>query len=129
MLCCKCDCGYLSIIVGIIAGVVLGILFSFGLIATGIIFWVFLAIGLAGVFLSPLYFARNFSGERDRCFCGHRRLILITSLGTIISAALGLILEAIASVTVVAIVLGFATAFSVALIVGLICLARCLCNS
>lgn len=129
MLCCKCDCGYLSIIAGIIAGVVLGILYSFGLIATGIIFWTFLAIGLAGVFLAPLYSTRNFSAERDRCFCGHRRLILITSIGTIISAALGLILAPIASAVVVAIVLGFATAFSVALIVALICLARCLCNS
>ncbi len=128
MLYCKCDCAYLSIIAGIIAGVILGILYSFGFVATGIIFWLYLAIGVAGIFFSPLYAARGMSTETGKCFCTHRRLTLLTSVGTIIAATVGLILAATASTIIIAIILGLATAFTVGLLVSLICLARCVCD-
>ena len=127
MTCCKCECAYLSVIIGIVLGVILGVLYALGFVATGIIFWVYLAIGVAGVFLSPIYAANNSCRGNERCFCNYRRLILVASVGTIIAAAVGLIVEAIAGVIVVAIILALATFFAVMLLVLIICLARCLC--
>jgi hypothetical protein len=115
------------VIIGIILGVILGVLYSFGFVATGIIFWVYLAIGVAGVFLSPIYAANNSCRGNERCFCNFRRLILVASVGTIITAAAGLIVAAIAPMIVTAIVLGLTTFFAVMLLVLIICLARCLC--
>ncbi len=127
MTCCRCECAYLSVIIGIIFGVILGVLYAFGFVATGIIFGVYLAIGIAGVFLSPIYAANNSCRGNERCFCNYRRLILVASVGTIIAAAAGLIFAAIAPAIVTSIILGITTFFAVMLLVLIICLARCLC--
>ena len=128
MNCCRCDCGYLAVIIGIIAGVVLGVLYSLGFVATGIIFWVLLAVGLAGVFLAPIYAGSDTCINGDRCFCSYRRLLLVAAVGAIVTAAAGLIIAALASTIATAIVLGLATFFSVMLVASVVCLARCLCN-
>lgn len=129
MRCCRCECAYLSIIVGIIAGVLLGVLYALGFVATGIIFWVLLAIGVAGIFLAPLYAANANCTGSEQCFCNYRRVLLVTSIGTIVTSAAGLIISALTSVTATAIVLGLAIFFATALLVSTICLARCLCNN
>lgn len=128
MVYCRCECAYLAVIIGIIAGVLLGVLYGLGIIATGIIFWAFLAIGLAGVFLAPLYAAYGALGGPEKCFCNHRRLLLVAAVGTIIAAVVGLIVAAVAPLTVNAIVLAITTFFATALLVSIICLARCLCR-
>ena len=125
---CRCECAYLSVIIGIIAGVILGALYALGFVATGIIFWVFLAIGLAGVFLAPLYAANDSCINGDRCFCTYRRILFAAAIGAILTAAAGLIVAALTSTIATAIVLGLATFFSVTLVGSLVCLARCLCN-
>lgn len=128
MSCCKCECAYLAVIIGIIAGVILGVLFSLGFVATGIIFWAYLAIGLAGVFLSPIYaFLDNTCGE-GKCFCGNKVILLIAAVGTIIAAAVGLIVAGIASTVVLSIIIGIATFFVVTLTVAIICVTRCICR-
>lgn len=129
MNCCRCECAYLSVIIGIIAGVLLGVLYALGFVATGIIFWVYLAIGLAGVFLAPIYAANGSCQIGEKCFCEYRRILLATSGGAILTAAVGLIVSALGSIIATAIVLGIATFFAVALLVSVICLAKCLCNS
>ncbi len=128
MSCSRCECAYLAVIAGIIAGVALGVLYALGFVATGIIFWAFLAIGLVGVFLAPLYAGSDTCINGDRCFCSYRRLFIVAAVGAIVTAVAGLIVEALGSVVATAIVLGLATFFSVLLVVLLICLARCLCN-
>lgn len=128
MSCSRYECAYLAIIIGIIAGVILGVLYSLGFVATGIIFWAYLAIGLAGVFLSPIYgFLNNMCGG-SRCFCSSRVILLVATVGTIITAAIGFIVASVASTTVVAIVVGLATFFVVMLIVAILCVARCICE-
>ena len=128
MSCSRCECAYLAVIIGIIAGVVLGVLYSLGFVATGIIFWALLAIGILGVFLAPIYAGSDTCMNGDRCFCSYRRILLVAAVGAILTAAAGLIVVALGSTVATAIVLGLATFFSVMLVVSLICLARCLCN-
>lgn len=128
MSCCRNECAYLAVIIGIIAGVILGVLSSFGFVAIGIIFWVYLAIGLAGVFLSPIYaFLDNICGE-GKCFCGNKVTLLVAVVGTIITAAVGFIAAPIASTVVLAIIVGLATFFAVMLTVAIICVTRCICR-
>ncbi len=125
---CKFECAYLSIIIGIISGVILGVLYSLGFVSTGIIFWVYLAIGVSGVLLSPIYASKGSCQGLDKCFCNYRKILLTAASGTIITAAAGLIVSALTSTIATAVVLGLATFFTVMFIVSVICLASCLCN-
>ena len=124
MTCCRMNCAYLSAIAGILAGVVLGILYAFGFISIGIVFWVYLATGILGVLLAPLYAFQ----DHDNCFCSYRGLILAAAVGSIVTAAVGLLVVPIAPVAVTAIVLGLATVFFVALLVSVLCITNCLCR-
>ena len=128
MSCCRCDCAYWAIIISIIAGVILGVLYSFGFIATGIVFWVYLAIGVIGIFASPIYASFSTGGCIERCFCNNRRFLLIAAVGAIIAAVVGLIVAAIAPTIVVAIVIGIATFFAVLLLGVVTCISKCICN-
>ncbi len=127
-MCCRDDCVYLATITGIVSGVVLGVLYSLGFIATGIIFWVLLLIGVAGLFLAPVYALIANGEDEKRCVCANRRLGIVGSVGAIIASAVGLIIEFIAPVIAVAIVIGVAVLFAVIVLVSLICIAKCACE-
>ena len=122
---CKCSCAYVSVIVGIIAGVILGVLSAMGMISTGIIFWAYALVGAAGIFLTPVYSLLNSMGSTRRCFCSYRTKLLLASIGTIIAAAVGLIVAPIAGTTVIAIVVGISTFFTATLLGLIVCLALC----
>lgn len=128
MSCCRCECAYLAIIVSIILGVILGVLAGFGFIATGVIFWVYLAIGVIGIFAAPIYAGMNDTGCMESCFCSNRRLLLVASIGAVIAAAVALILVPIVSVTVLAIALGIASFFAALVLASVICISKCMCN-
>ena len=128
MSCCRCECAYLAIITSIVLGVILGVLSAFGLIATGIIFWAYLAIGVLGILASPLYAGINSTGCIERCYCNNRRFLLAASIGAIITAAVGLIVAPIASVTVLAIVVGITTFFAALVLGAVVCISECICN-
>ena len=127
MNCCRCECAYLSVIIGIIAGVIIGALYALGFVATGIIFWALLAIGVAGIFLTPIYAASNVYQGGERCFCNYRKVLLTASVGTVVTAAAGLIVAGLTSTIATAMLLGLATFFAVMLLVVVICLSRCMC--
>ena len=127
MSCCKYECTCLSVIISIIIGFIIGILNFFDIVATGVIFWVFLAIGVAAVLLLPVY-ALTKCSEGDKCFCCYRKLLTAASVGTIITAGIGLIIESVIGGITLAIVVGFATFFAVLLITSVICFAKCLCK-
>ena len=129
MACCKNECACLSIIIGIVAGVILGILYTLGFVSTGIVFWAYIAIGIVGAFISPIYAMNECARESRQCFCGCQKFLLVSIIGTIIVSSIGLIVAAPASTVVVAIVLGVATLFTAMLISGVIFLANCLCNN
>ena len=127
MSCCKCKCTCLATIIAILAGVALGILFASGFVATGIIYWAFLAIGVGAVLLLPVYALNRGCDDGEKCFCSYRSLITIAAVGTIVLSAIGLIVP-IASTTLTAILLGLATFFVVLLVGFIICFAKCLCR-
>ncbi len=123
MNCCRNQCGYGALIVAILAGVALGVLYALGFLATGIIFWAYLGIGVLGLFLAPLYAAVG-----CRCFCGYRGLYLAAAIGTVVTAALGLLVAGVAGIITIAVVLGVATLAVVLLLGTVVCLTQCLCE-
>lgn len=125
--CCKSNCLWISLVSGIIAGFVLGILYTFGFVATGIIFWVYILIGVLTIFLAPIYAAACSCGSRCRCFCNYRVLLTIASIGAIVASAVGIIIVAFAPVIVTAIFLGLATLFAVMALVLILCFVSYLC--
>ncbi|MBQ4146230.1 MAG: hypothetical protein IJD36_06370 [Clostridia bacterium] len=129
MCCCKTDCTWLAIITGILVGVLLGVLYSLGFVATGIIFWAYLAIGVLGVLISPVYASETSYGGNNCCFCRFKNLFLTGAVLNIIASAIGLVVAGVASTTIVAIVIGFATLFAVIELVAVICFTNCICNS
>ena len=126
MSCCRCEC--LSVVIGIIAGVILGILSFAGFVSTGVIFWVLLAFGLFETLLAPIYGFLNQDACDERCFCSYRRLLTFAAVGAIITSVIGLIIAGLGFPIVLAIVVGLSVFFSVMLLVALICLARCACQ-
>lgn len=128
MSCCRCECAYLAIIVSIILGVILGVLSAFGLIATGIIFWAYLAIGVIGILASPIYAGINGTGCVESCYCSNRIFLLVAAIGAIIAAIVGLVVAPIASVTVLAIAVGIASFFAALVLGAVVCISKCMCN-
>lgn len=120
---CRCNCGYLAVIVSILAGVALGVLYALGFIATGVLFWPYALIGAAALLLAPLYAAANCG-----CFAGSRSLFLIAAIGTLIAAAVGLIVASVAGVVVIGIAVGVATFFVTLLLGVIVCLTTCQCE-
>ncbi len=125
MNCQRNTCVWLSIIVGVVAGILLGVLYSQGLFPIGSIFPFYIAFGLLSLLLYPLYAARKDGG----CFCRLKALLLTATIGTVVSAAIGQLLLLTTSVTATAILLSFATLFATIGAVSLICLADCHCNN
>lgn len=128
MNCCRNNCVYLAIIVGILAGVALGVLSALGFVSTGVIYWVYAVIGVLGILLSPLYAQIRERNNGEGCFCYYRRLILTAAIGTIISSVVGLILSGIAGTITLAIVAGVSTLFLGILLVSVLCLSACICS-
>ena len=122
---CRCNCGYLALLAGIFAGIIVGVLYTLGFVGTGIVFWVYLALGILGLLLTPLYALTACSTECARCFARYRWPIVLSAIATVVTGALGLILAPLATVTVLAIVLGVATLFAVLFLGILICLLNC----
>ena len=125
MECCKSNCIFASVIAAIVSGIILGVLYSLGFVATGIIFWAFLAIGVGTALLLPLYTIRGNCADGNRCVCSYRRTLTVASIGTIIAAAVGLIVPAF-SIVVTSIIVGVATFFAVFTLFSALCFARCL---
>lgn len=123
MSCYKNNCSCTAVIVGILAGVVLGVLYGLGFVPVGIIFWAYLLIGTAGVFLAPLY------ASISPCFCSLRTLFFTAALGTVAAAAVALITVGIVGLILSAILTGIATFFAVFLLITVVCMAACSCRS
>lgn len=123
---CRYNCGYLALLAGIFAGIAVGVLFALGFLGTGVVFWVYLALGILGLLLTPVYAAASCGTDCAACFARYRLPIVLAAVGTILTAALGLLLVPVAGVVTLAIVLGVATLFAVLFLGILICLVQCL---
>ncbi len=125
---CRYECAYLAVIISIISGVVLGVLYALDLVMAGVLFWAYILIGALGILLTPIYGLGNSSDCRESCFCRYRGPITISGAGAIIFAAIGLVVQFIAPVTVFSIIIGVATFFAVLLISLIACFANCICE-
>lgn len=125
---CRCNCGYLALLIGIFAGVLAGVLYALGFIALGVVFWAYLAVGVLGLLLTPLYATGACGAGCSGCFARYRTQILVAAIGTIAAAVVGLIVAPFAAIPVLAIILGVATLFVVLLLATLVCLTECLCD-
>ncbi len=125
--CCRTNCIFASVIASLIVGVILGVLYSLGFVATGIIFWVFLAIGAGAALLLPIYAIGGTGIDGRNCVCRYRRALTVAAIGTVVAAAVGLIVPA-ASTVVTAIIVGVATFFAALVFSLALCFARCLSN-
>lgn len=123
---CRCNCGYLALLAGIFAGVAAGVLFALGFVSLGVIFWAYLALGGLALLLTPVYAMTSCGKDCGKCFLRYRTPIVLAAVGTIVTAVLGLILAPLATLVVLAIVLGVATLFAVLTLGLLICLVECL---
>lgn len=129
MFCCRSNCTFLAVILGVLAGFLLGILYAFEFVSTGILFWVYLVLGAFGILLAPLYAIGTAAREGERCFCYYKTLLLVGAVGTIVSSAVGLLTASLAPVAFVATVVGVATFFLTAFLSTVACLADCICRS
>lgn len=129
MSCNRVNCACVALVVAILAGVVLGVLYSLGFVATGILFWAYLALGGLSILLSPLYAAEGTRGAGCRCACRYRRWLLGAAVGTVLSAGIGLLVATVAGVIVISIFVGIATFFAAFLLGIVICLTNCLCDT
>ena len=125
MNCCKLNCVWLAVLAGILAGVLLGVLYAVGLVSTGIVFWAYLGLGILGLLLAPIYATGVPCDGNCECFARYRTPILVGAIGTIITAAVGLIAVPVVTVVAAAVILGFATLLAVFLLATLACLAKC----
>ena len=125
---CRCNCGYTALLIAIFAGVLAGVLYALGFIAVGVVFWAYLGIGVLGLLLTPLYATGACGAGCSRCFARYRTQILVAGIGTVVTAVGGLIAAPFVSTTLVAIILGVATLFTVLLPATLVCLTECLCD-
>ena len=128
MNCCKNNCVYLALIVAILTGVALGVLYSLGFIATGVIFWAYVATGVLAFLLLPIYAAGACGRTGCSCFAQYRRLIVVAAIGTLVTAVAGLIVAFVSTVVVISVVLGLATGAVVFLLGLLVCLTNCICR-
>ncbi len=125
---CRCNCGYLALLIAIFAGVLAGVLYALGFIAVGVVFWVYLGIGVLGFLLTPLYASGACGAGCSGCFARYRTQLLIAAIGTIVAAVVGLIAAPFVATALVAVILGVATLFAVLLPATLVCLTECLCD-
>ena len=99
MTCCQNNCSYAALILGILAGVAVGVLYALGFVTVGVLLWVYLTLGVAALLLSPVYAALS------PCFCIYRTAFLIGAFGAIVAAAVAFFTVGIAPLTLFAVIL------------------------
>lgn len=126
---CECDCSGNAVIAGIISGIILGVLYYFDLVATGVIFWVYLVFGLLAVLSLPIYGLLGGRLSGNSCYCANRGLLTTAAIGTVIAAAVGLIVSGVGSAVATTVVIAIATFFTALLIGALLCMSKCICEN
>ncbi|MBO5928770.1 MAG: hypothetical protein J6Q42_01995 [Clostridia bacterium] len=115
----KNNCSCTAVIVGILAGVILGVLYGLGFVPVGVVFWAYLLLGAAAVLLAPIY------ASVSPCFCSLRSLFFTAALGTVVAAAVALLTVGIVGLILSAILTGIATFFAVFLLITVVCISAC----
>ena len=123
MTCCQNNCSYAAVILGILAGVAVGVLYALGFVTVGVLLWVYLTLGVAALLLSPVYAALS------PCFCVFRTVFLIGAFGAIVAAAVAFFTLGIAPLALFAVILGIATLFVVFTLVTTVCITACNCRN
>lgn len=129
---CKCGCGLIGSILGIVAGIIIAILFSMGLtplILNGI--WITFGIGaLALLYIMILASFDGCNGSScqvlEKCLIRNLKCLLIGTFGTILTTLILTVITLEITSIIVSIIVGLATFFLVFLISSIISLLKCL---
>ncbi len=124
---CKCSCSLLSVIAGLIIGVIAAFLQITGtLTVTTVFLWV--AAGVAAVYLGILLLTSGVQQNCSRCgcLCAVLNTLLAGVLGTILFAAILLAVGIVATSVISAILVGLLTTSFVVLIISTACVIRSL---
>ena len=99
----------LSLAIGLLIGVLIGVLYAFGFVPVVPALVATLAVGLLGIFVSPIYAFTADRGESKRGFCRYRLLLVGSAVGAAVFSVAGLLLLPVATVPVLAVLVGLAT--------------------
>ena len=134
---CDCDrngisvCNVIAIVLGIIAGVVVALLFAAELIPTiGAFVVIALIAAVIGIFvlLGSLFTANLIKGNNSfyKCTCRYAKYVLAGTIGTLIAGTLAAVSSLATTSIAVTILIALLAFFFVLLVVTLICLLSCI---
>lgn len=125
----QCNNCLAAIIIGAIAGVIIGLLFFFalipGIITAIIVGLIFAAISLILITVIAAFAEKN----AEKCVCKDGKCIVIGSIGTIVLGIVALAITLTTGSVGVAILIGLLGAFLVGTIISLLFLGLCLAKS
>ena len=121
---CKRDCTFFAIVVSAILGIVTAFLQISGTITvTPVALWV--ALGIAVVYLAALVVSTLVRAAEQRCCCRPLGAVLTGALGTVLFAAVLLVVGITATSVVSAILVGLLSASFALTVTATACLVRC----
>ena len=126
---CRKDCTLIAVIVSVILGIAAAFLQIAGVFTAAPVFlWV--ALGIAVVYLAVLLVATALSGRTGRgdCRCRSLSAVLYGILGTVLLAAVLLAVGVVATSVLSAILVGLLVAALSLTLIGTACLIRCLAD-
>lgn len=128
---CKCGCGLIGAILGIVAGIIVAILFSLGLTPL-ILNGIWIAFGIGGLALLYIMILALFDGCNngcqilEKCLIRNLKCLLIGIFGTILTTLILTVISLEITSLIVSIIVGLATFFLVFLVSSIISLLKCL---
>lgn len=123
---CKTSCAGLSVVAGIIIGIIAGMLTFMGIITiTPAFLWVVFGIAVAYLAVSLLISNVSFSPTANRCICLTMPVFFIGILGTILTSLILLGVGFAATSVIGAIITGLLLGFFTLVITSTVCLIKC----
>ena len=129
-MCCNKNCDCVSaVILGAIAGVIIGLLFFFAVIAT-LATAVWISFGIAAVSLIVLTAVAAFGKPNvSKCICKFGSCLLIGSIGTILTVLIGSVVTLATGSVIAAIWIGIGAFFSAITVFSFVSFILCLIDS
>ena len=124
-------CEFIGVILSLIAGVEVGILFSFGLIPITLNFItiaIIMSVIALAILLGSLFTANIIKGNNAfyKCTCRFAKLLLAGSIGTFLATTISAIIGVTVTTIVATIFVALSAFFFVLMITALICLISCI---
>lgn len=126
---CSASCAFIGTAIAIVTGIIVGLLFFFGVlesITLGLIATLIAGAGAFAAISAAFLFARN--GEKKRCLCRLRGILFTGAVGTFLTSLFALLVDVGIFSIISAIIIGLVAFFLILLISAIICLALCVAD-